>query len=77
MRLCSCRITDVGNLRQDRNVELCLKRACIANRLVEVFASNNGTSWTIVVTRPDGLSCIVAVGEDWETLPNPVSQPLA
>src|SRR5262245_59030084 len=45
--------------------------------LVEVFASNDGTSWTIVVTRPDGLSCIVAVGEDWETLPNPISQPLA
>jgi hypothetical protein len=45
--------------------------------LVEVFASNDGTSWTIVVTRPDGWSCIVAVGEDWETLPNPVTRPLA
>jgi hypothetical protein len=45
--------------------------------LVEVFASNDGTSWTIVVTRPDGVSCIVAVGEDWETLPNPISRPLA
>ncbi len=45
--------------------------------LVEVFASNDGTSWTIVVTRPDGWSCIVAVGENWETLPNPVTRPLA
>ena len=45
--------------------------------LVEVFASNDGTSWTIVVTRPDGRSCIVAVGEDWEMLPNPVTRPLA
>jgi hypothetical protein len=45
--------------------------------LVEVFASNDGTSWTIVVTRPDGWSCIVAVGEDWEMLPNPVTRPLA
>ena len=45
--------------------------------LVEVFASNDGTSWTIVVTRPDGVSCIVAVGENWETVPNPVTQPLA
>jgi hypothetical protein len=45
--------------------------------LVEVFAANDGTSWTIVVTRPDGWSCIVAVGENWETLPNPITQPLA
>ena len=45
--------------------------------LVEVFVSNDGTSWTIVVTRPDGWSCIVAVGEHWESLPEPVAGPLA
>jgi hypothetical protein len=45
--------------------------------IVEVFASTDGTSWTIVVTRPDGVSCIVAVGQNWETLPNPITQPLA
>jgi hypothetical protein len=45
--------------------------------LVEVFASSDGASWTIVVTRPDGWSCIVAVGENWEMLPNLVTQPLA
>ncbi|HEX2478584.1 MAG TPA: hypothetical protein VHK45_04850 [Geminicoccaceae bacterium] len=45
--------------------------------LVEVFVSNQGTSWTIVVTRPDGWSCIVAVGENWESLPHHVTGPLA
>ena len=45
--------------------------------LVEVFVSNDGTSWTIVVTRPDGWSCIVAVGQNWESLPNPITGPLA
>ena len=45
--------------------------------LVEVFVSNDGTSWTIVVTRPDGWSCIVAVGEHWESLPDLVNGPLA
>jgi hypothetical protein len=45
--------------------------------LVEVFVSNDGTSWTIVVTRPDGWSCIVAVGEHWESLPDPINGPLA
>jgi hypothetical protein len=45
--------------------------------LVEVFVSNDRTSWTIVVTRPDGWSCIVAVGEHWEALPDPIASPLA
>jgi hypothetical protein len=45
--------------------------------LVEVFVSNDGNSWTIVVTRPDGWSCIVAVGENWESLPNPITEPVA
>ena len=45
--------------------------------LVEVFVSNDGASWTIVVTRPDGWSCIVAVGEHWEALPDPITEPLA
>ena len=37
--------------------------------LLEVYVANDGTSWTIVVTRPDGWSCIVAVGEHWEAVP--------
>jgi hypothetical protein len=45
--------------------------------LVEVFVSNEGTSWTIMLTRPDGWSCIVAVGEHSESLPHPVTSPLA
>lgn len=35
--------------------------------VVEVFASDAG-SFTIVVTRPDGLSCILIAGESWEDL---------
>jgi hypothetical protein len=46
-------------------------------QLVEVFVSENGTSWTIVLTRPDGLSCIVAVGQHWESLPGAINRPLA
>jgi hypothetical protein len=38
-------------------------------QLLQVFVADDGTSWTIVVTNPDGWSCIVAVGENWESLP--------
>jgi hypothetical protein len=46
-------------------------------QVLELFVANDGTSWTIVVTRPDGWSCIVAVGEHWEAVPDPVTSPLA
>lgn len=46
-------------------------------RLVEVFVADDGASWTIVLTRPDGRSCIVAVGHHWESLPGPINGPLA
>ncbi len=32
---------------------------------VEIFVSKAGT-FTILATRADGLSCILAVGDDWE-----------
>lgn len=36
--------------------------------LIEVLTSDNGT-WTILVTDPKGVTCVVAAGESWETLP--------
>lgn len=36
-------------------------------RLLEVYTSINGT-WSIILTRPDGISCLVAVGENWQTM---------
>ena len=37
----------------------------------ELLASEAGT-WTIIVTRPTGQSCVVATGKAWETLGQPV-----
>ena len=36
--------------------------------LVEIFISKKGT-WTIIVTTPQGKTCIVAAGDSWEELP--------
>lgn len=35
--------------------------------LVEVTASEDG-GWTIIVTAPSGVSCVVATGKAWETV---------
>ena len=37
--------------------------------LVEVLTTSNGATWTIIVTFPDGVSCLVAAGEGWRNIP--------
>ncbi len=37
----------------------------------EVFISAKGT-WSLLITLPNGQSCLVAAGEAWENLPLPV-----
>jgi hypothetical protein len=36
--------------------------------VVEVLTSNDGETWTIMVSQPNGPSCLVASGEGWEEL---------
>ena len=36
------------------------------NAMVEVFASDETGSWTILVTQANGLSCLVASGQSFE-----------
>lgn len=38
------------------------------NTVVEVFASGDSGSWTIIVTNARGLTCLVAAGRSFETL---------
>ncbi|MBM9594813.1 hypothetical protein JM664_09900 [Rhodobacteraceae bacterium MCCB 386] len=45
------------------------------NRIVEVFASGDTGTWTILATSPSGLSCVVAVGTAFEALSEPAGDP--
>jgi hypothetical protein len=44
--------------------------------LLEVLTSTKG-SWTILVTQPSGVTCLVASGDAWETLPRLAMGPAA
>jgi len=37
--------------------------------LLEVFASRSGETWTVTVTMPNGISCMVATGQQWQDVP--------
>ena len=36
--------------------------------LIEVLTSHKGNTFTIIVTSPEGETCMVAAGEDWQAL---------
>ncbi len=36
--------------------------------VVEVFTTGDGSTWTMVITMPDGMTCMMAAGEAWESL---------
>ena len=36
--------------------------------LIEVLTNKDGGTWTIIVTTPHGISCLVAAGEGWRQL---------
>lgn len=45
--------------------------------LLQVYASKDQGTWTVVSTTPTGVSCIVAAGKRWESLPYLKEDPMA
>ncbi len=43
----------------------------IANNgaLVELFATRDRSSWTLAMTRPGGISCVLVAGQEWNHFP--------
>ncbi len=38
--------------------------------VVELYTSEKG-SWTLLLTQTTGVSCLIAAGDSWETVPHP------
>lgn len=43
--------------------------------IVEIYSSETTGSWTILMTRPDGVSCLIAAGQLWEQDVTPIDKP--
>lgn len=37
--------------------------------VLEVLSAPTGGSWTILITMPNSVSCMVAAGENWQAVP--------
>ena len=62
---CADRETVVGYLAGDHHERPIAGGVTLQGGLVELFATTDGATWTIVVTMPRGPSCIVSAGEGW------------
>ncbi len=36
--------------------------------LVEVLSTGDGNTWSMIITSPQGMSCLVAAGEGWRSI---------
>lgn len=41
-----------------------------SGNVIELLISSDGT-WTILVTKPNGIACVAAAGEEWQDLDPP------
>ena len=39
------------------------------NTMLEIYASSESGNWTILITNPGGLTCLVAAGSNFQTIP--------
>ena len=66
--LCDDRSNVVGELTQNFQEKPVAVGLQGNGTLLEVFASKDTGSWTILVTMPSGVSCLTLVGDSWEML---------
>ncbi len=66
-----CMVHDEFRVELHRNFSETPVAIAIANNgaLIELYAKRDKSSWTLVMTRPSGLSCVLVAGEDWNELP--------
>ncbi len=65
-----CMPHDDFRVELQRNFSEAPVAIAIANNgaLIELYAKRDKSSWTLVMTRPGGLSCVLVAGEEWNDL---------
>lgn len=65
--LCGERQNFISHLGKNHHEATTAMGLTSSGKVIEVLTSEKGT-WTIIVTNPDGRSCLIAAGEDWEAI---------
>ncbi|MEM6578016.1 MAG: hypothetical protein AAF678_05950 [Pseudomonadota bacterium] len=68
---CADRDMIVERLKSKYHEELAaggIQKAATTNAIVEVWASHKTGTFTVLLTRPSGVTCIMATGTDWHQM---------
>ena len=71
--VCDQRNTIVSSLSDDYKESRNSIGLANSGSVVEVFSSADG-SWSMIVTRPDEITCLIAAGKNWETTTQKIGQ---
>ncbi len=63
--VCGPRASILDTLSRDYQESPAAMGVASGGSVIEVFTARSGKTWTILLTHPDGNSCIVAAGEQW------------
>ncbi len=66
--LCGQRASVIGRLGEKYREAPVAIGVTSTGGMVEVLTTGDGGTWTIIVSNPNGTSCLIAVGEGWRAL---------
>jgi len=66
--LCNKRSEVMKNLSANYNEAPAALGMASNGGVLEVMTSKDGKTWTVLLTTPDGNSCLVAMGNSWESV---------
>ncbi|HCM83875.1 MAG TPA: hypothetical protein PKW15_04240 [Alphaproteobacteria bacterium] len=66
--LCNKRSEVMKNLSANYNEAPTALGMASNGGILEVMTSRDGKTWTVLLTTPDGKSCLVAMGNSWENV---------
>ena len=67
-QLCGQRASVIGSLAQKYREVPVAVGVTSTGGIVEVLTTSDGATWSIIVSNPNGTSCLVAAGEGWRAL---------
>lgn len=67
--VCAERTALLSSLRREYSESPTALGLASNGSVLELLTTTDGKTWTILMTRPDGTSCVIAAGEAWESLP--------
>jgi len=66
--LCDQRASIIGHMAEKYREAPVAIGVTSTGSIVEVLTTGDGTTWTIIVSNPNGTSCLIAAGEGWRAL---------